>query len=247
MTGPPIDERRAYAPRHPAEEAIVPLLARAIGERLARLAPGPAGDEVLDVGCGGQPLRADLEAAGWRYRGMDPRPLPGVPLDVEGAIDDGELLARHPDLRDRFGLVLCTEVLEHVVDWTTAFAALHAVLAPGGHLLVTCPHVYVLHEEPFDFWRPTDHAVRAFAERSGLEVVELGRHGDPADVLFTVLQSLVVSAAGRGRASIRAAQVASAVAGRLARLLHPGGRLRRHVRFHGPTYLSTVAVLRRPA
>ena len=41
-----------------------------------------------------------------------------------------------------------------------------ALLAPGGRVLLTVPHVYRLHEEPYDFWRPTLHAIHYFVRAS---------------------------------------------------------------------------------
>ena len=140
--------------------------------------------------------------------------------------------------------MLCTEVLEHVADWAAAFANLSRLTAPGGKVLVTCPHFYPLHEEPYDFWRPTPHALRHFAEAAGFRVVALEKVGDAWDVLGTLLgASYVVPGTWSWRA-----RLASAVVRRGTRavfhLLCRG--LLRRVTLGGKLYLSNVAVLERP-
>ena len=149
--------------------------------------PPPSGRGLcaLDVGCGRQPFRTLLESRGLRYVGLDTQ------QNVDSTVAhvcpiDGELpatlLAEGP-----FDFILCTEVMEHVADWQSAFANFHKLLAPGGRLLITCPHLYPLHEEPYDFWRPTPYALRYFAARFSLNVLDQQQIGDGLDVLGTTL------------------------------------------------------------
>lgn len=180
----PIARRSAYLPEAPGERFLVPALRRAIESALATY--GRPGARVLDVGCGDQPLRGLLESSGMRYDSLDvaqnragsvghigPLALP-LPASLQGV---------------QFDLLVCTEVLEHVADWTNAWAAFAALLAPGGRGVVTVPFVYPLHEEPHDFWRPTPHALRHFAATNGLRVLETQAVGDGGDVLGTLLET----------------------------------------------------------
>lgn len=48
--------------------------------------------------------------------------------------------------KDSFGLVLCSEVLEHVPDPERALATLYRILAPGGVAIVTTPQRYSIME-----------------------------------------------------------------------------------------------------
>ena len=66
-----------------------------------------------------------------------------------------------------FDAALCTEVLEHVRHPDNVVAELARVLVPGGHLCLTVPFVWPLHEEPFDFFRYTPHALRDMLEGQG--------------------------------------------------------------------------------
>lgn len=236
---PALDERRNYIARSRQESFIVPLLNRAITGALARHARGGS---ALDVGCGGQPFRQELERLGCSYTSMDTQSQPGVATDFLCAIDGtlpAELLAK-----GGFSLIVCTEVLEHVADWHAAFANFRTLLEPGGKLLITCPHVYPLHEEPYDFWRPTPHAIRTFAESNGFEVLELERLGTAWDVLGTVLAASAPAPATRGPICLVSAALTRPARSLAVKLLQLGIP-QRFVRSKGNVYLSNLAVLQR--
>ena len=237
-TRPHLERRAQYEPHWDQEQFIVPLLRAAIELHLERHAKplGPGG-KALDVGCGKQPFRAALEAFGFTYTGVDAQPGDGVAFvaPIDGTLPD-ELFAEGP-----FQFLLCTEVLEHVADWHAAFENLARLTAPGGKLLLTCPHVYPLHEEPYDFWRPTPHAIRHYAEHAGFRVVSLEPIGTAWDVIGTTLGACTIS---RGEWSWKA-RVAAWFVRRFVRttywLLRKGWL--QTVPLGSKLYLSNVAVL----
>lgn len=180
--------RTEYTALRRQDRWLVPLLAAAIRDRIERCARGGTGERVcLDVGCGEQPLRPQLLEAGYTYASFDVEQNAAGNVDFVGAIDRPlpETLAAR-----RFDLIVCTEVLEHVADWPAAFANLARLLKPGGRLLVTCPHIWVPHEEPYDYFRPTSWALAYHAEANGLKAIEIQRLGDGYDVLGTVLAAV---------------------------------------------------------
>lgn len=187
---PHLDERATYTPRARQEWFIVTRLAEAIPPTIHAYARS---GKALDVGCGRQPFRTLLESAGMTYTGLDTQQNADNTVTHICAID-GELPAALVSAGP-FDFILCTEVMEHVADWQAAFANFKRLLAPGGRLLITCPHVYPLHEEPYDFWRPTPHALTFFAARYGLRVLEQQKIGDGWDVLGTVLAATKARAA----------------------------------------------------
>jgi SAM-dependent methyltransferase len=179
---PHLERRAHYEPQWDQERFIVPLLRSTIDKLLEEHArPLGQGGRALDVGCGKQPFRETLEGYGFDYLGMDTQAGHGVTIV---APIDSPIPVVEP-----FNFLLCTEVLEHVADWPATFENLARLAAPGAKVLITCPHFYPLHEEPYDFWRPTPHAIRHFAERSGFRVVVLEKLGGAWDVLGTALGS----------------------------------------------------------
>jgi SAM-dependent methyltransferase len=223
---------------------MVPLVAAEIGRQLDEIVVRPGGSaRVLDIGCGGQPLRGDLERRGYRYFGMDLESGKICP-DYLGRID-ADLPASLMQARP-FDLVLCTEVLEHVPDWDTAFKNLSLLMAPGGHLIITCPHFYLLHEEPWDYWRPTPYALRHFGEKNGLHVNVLKKAGDVWDVMGTLISvgRIAPQHSGLFRGiQLRLANLALAV---LRKLLIRKSLSTRFL-WETPFYLSNIAVFTKPA
>lgn len=240
---PALRQRSAYVPQRRVERWMVPLLGQAIERQLrhcAALAPG----RCLDVGCGSQPFRAELERLGFGYTGFDVHQNAEGTVEVLGAIDaplSEALLQRAP-----FRMILCTEVLEHVARWPEAFDNFARLLAPGGRLLVTVPHLWLPHEEPSDFYRPTSWALDFHARRAGLVPLEIVRLGDGHDVLGTVLAMTRVRAP-RGRPWAWPLVLPFALMRRLALAALRFRELRAVVALETPLYLSTIAVIEKPA
>jgi SAM-dependent methyltransferase len=234
---PPIAERTTYAARHKSETFIVPLLQQAVAEAIGKYATG---GKALDVGCGGQPFRSALEARGFRYFSLDANPTEGVKVDFVYPIDG--TLGAEVGASGPYDLILCTEVLEHVADWPRAFENLVRLLAPGGRMILTAPHFYLLHEEPYDFFRPTTHAFEHFAARHGLKVLEIKQLGDAWDLLGTLLSACRFKAVDDSKLNRFLAwglwKLRDFCFRRIA-----AGNIRRRVGFSGGTYLSNFVVM----
>ena len=104
----------------------------------------PAGSPVVDVGCGAAGALSALAGLG-----VSQRLLYGIDYSIE-AIKRARAALPHAtfaveDLHETilprgiFGLVLCTETLEHVADYERALAVLYNLCAPGGSILITVP------------------------------------------------------------------------------------------------------------
>jgi SAM-dependent methyltransferase len=62
--------------------------------------------------------------------------------------------------KDRFDVILCLNVLEHIFEHQKAVDNMHRALKKGGKLVVAVPFCFPLHDEPGDYWRYTEHALR---------------------------------------------------------------------------------------
>jgi SAM-dependent methyltransferase len=87
----------------------------------------------------------------------------------------------------RYDVVICEQVLEHVVDPFLAGQHLFELCRPGGHVIVSTPFLVKQHELPLygmlDYWRFTPRGLRTLLERAGLEVDHVGTWGNPLGVL----------------------------------------------------------------
>lgn len=112
------------------------------------------GARVLDAGCGGGLLTEALAARGARVTGIDAGEAPLAVARLHaieqglGQGPDGEERIRYlagtpesllaaADPAERFDVVACLEMLEHVPDVASTVAALAALAAPGGDVFLS--------------------------------------------------------------------------------------------------------------
>ncbi len=89
--------------------------------------------------------------------------------------------------RGTYDVVICEQVIEHVVDPWAAVRNLRGLCRPGGHVIVSTPFLIRVHELPAygmpDFWRFTPRGLRTLVESSGLVVDQVGQWGNRSCVL----------------------------------------------------------------
>lgn len=94
------------------------------------------------------------------------------------AIDVFGSVAQLPFRNDHFDAILCTEVLEHVNDPATTLREFWRVLAPGGHLVLSVPFLYHVHEQPYDFYRYTYFGLCHLLNEAGFRMDECLARGE---------------------------------------------------------------------
>lgn len=240
---PIVKERERYVPNHDVERFIVPQLSKNIDAKLTEHASEGVGKTVLDVGCGGQPLRSYFESRGFRYVGMDVNAAPDGSIEIVGPIDEDDLPSGLAG--KSFDFIVCTEVLEHVAEWKAAWCNLERLLRPGGKMLVTCPHFYIPHEEPYDFWRPTSHAVAYHARNVGLTVLSNERAGAGHDVLGTLLTTFSFLPRTRRLWDRILCRLVRKAHGYLTRRMIDGS-VRARLEIGSNIYQSSIAIIQKP-
>lgn len=91
---------------------------------------------------------------------------------------------------DQFDALMCTEVLEHVVDPFGAIDELNRIVKAGGHILFTTPLNARIHGPVPDCWRFTEFGLRVMFR--DFDVVELRRFDTPGRNLFPLHYGAIV-------------------------------------------------------
>ena len=123
----------------------------------------PAGERVLDLGCGNKPYESLFLKKFGTYVGAD---LAGN-KDADVVIGpDGRVNAQD----NTFDCVLSTQVLEHVTDPQLYLSEARRVLKPEGSLILSTHGIWPYHPDPTDLWRWTVEGLQAEVRRAGFEI-----------------------------------------------------------------------------
>lgn len=93
---------------------------------------------------------------------------------------------------NRYDTILISEVFEHIAEPDMLWAELTRILKPGGKMLVSVPFLYKIHEAPHDYFRYTEFALKNYATKNNLRVVELESFGGLPLVLTDLYAKMLV-------------------------------------------------------
>jgi SAM-dependent methyltransferase len=90
-------------------------------------------------------------------------------LDIDPASDAtyiADITQYNKNLKNEiFDVIVCTEVLEHTLDFFSAMEEIYRLLKFSGVLLLTVPFNFRIHGPLPDCWRFTEHGLRALLAR----------------------------------------------------------------------------------
>jgi SAM-dependent methyltransferase len=166
----------------PTSRLAADLVGRAYEDILPRYASG----RLLDFGCGTvpfyrayKPFTTDIVCADWTEN-----------LHVDLKCD---LSAEVPLQSSSFDTILASDVLEHLPNPTVTWGEFHRLLASKGRVIANVPFCYGLHEEPHDYFRFTEHALRLHAETAGFDVLSIMPIGGAPEVVADVTGKVLAS------------------------------------------------------
>jgi SAM-dependent methyltransferase len=124
--------------------------------------------------------------------GIDVAPGPSVDVVIDAdrrwPLDDAS-----------FDAVLCTQVLEHVVDIDHTLSEIRRVLRPGGRVIITVPFIYNEHDPRHDYRRLSRQGVEALiaSRYEDTRITPQGGFGSSVGVLLLNWIELSMTSSGR--------------------------------------------------
>jgi ubiquinone/menaquinone biosynthesis C-methylase UbiE len=112
-----------------------------------------ANGNLLDLGCGESPYRFLVNEHTTKYYGVDIADAEKFDyLRTDITHFDGKKI---PFSDNYFDVIVCTEVIEHVLEYQTLIDDVYRVLKPNGTALFTIPWSARYHYIPYDYFRYT--------------------------------------------------------------------------------------------
>ncbi|MEO8405873.1 MAG: class I SAM-dependent methyltransferase [Chitinophagaceae bacterium] len=143
--------------------------------------------DFLDLGCGNKPYEEWYNAKSTSQSGCDIAQSDKQRVDI---ICPADQLA-YPD--NKFDTILCTQVLEHVYNQRGVVQESFRTLRKDGHLILTVPFCWELHEEPYDFFRVTKYGLKQMFEDAGFSVISIKGNGGKWAASFQMMLNSIYS------------------------------------------------------
>ena len=206
---------RRAADLAPGSRLITDEIAKGFDEHIAKHVSGRLGD----LGCGKVPLFGAYSAYATEVVCVD---WPKSAHDNQFIDHLCDLCEPLPFADSYFDTIILSDVLEHIAEPQKLWFEIARILVPGGKFLWSVPFMYWLHEEPNDYYRYTEFALRRFAEQSGFEVVALDPIGGIVELIADASGKVLQAVPGVGGSLAGLVQTASSLAMRshLGRLVH---------------------------
>lgn len=103
-----------------------------------------------------------------------------------------DITKKLPFEKGQFDTIIISDVLEHVFNPLHVWNEMHRIMKPGGKVLANVPFLYWLHEEPYDYYRYTEHSLRSMVDRAGFRLLELNPYGGAPEVITDILAKSII-------------------------------------------------------
>jgi SAM-dependent methyltransferase len=168
------------------------LMASEIAKFYSDTIPKYAKGRLIDLGCGKVPLYGlyknhidTVLCVDWT-NSFHKNQFLDVEWDLNQTLDFAE--------ENMFDTIILSDVLEHIREPELLIKEMHRILQKkeeGGKILLSVPFYYWIHEEPYDYFRYTQFALKNMFENNGFEVLELQSLGGIIEVLADIISKSI--------------------------------------------------------
>jgi SAM-dependent methyltransferase len=144
---------------------------------------------LADLGCGNVPL----------YDIYKPYVKEVVCIDWDNTIHENGFLDYRCDLNSELPLdeqsldtVVLSDVLEHIADPKILLHRVNRAMKNGGVIMMNVPFAYWLHEEPYDYYRYTEHGLQHLLGQSGFRTVKIIPLGSFFEIIADLICKFVI-------------------------------------------------------
>jgi len=145
----------------------------------------PTNWQILDLGGHKIKDRGFFDCADYHFQTIILNLSQDMQPDVQGDA------YRLPFADESLDAIICSEMLEHVLDPIPILIEANRVLKAGGILLLCVPFLYRTHAEPYDYARYTDYYWRATLSEQHFTHIEIERQGLYWSVLIDMLREVL--------------------------------------------------------
>jgi len=150
---------------------------------------------LLDLGCGKAPLFIAYKDYVSNI----------ICVDWENTLHKNEYLDFECDLTKvlpfsdgEFDTIILSDVLEHIPQPEHLWKEMSRILSRNGKIIMNVPFYYWLHEQPHDYYRYTEFALRRFVESSGLRLIQLNTIGGAPEIMADIFSKNILHLRGIG-------------------------------------------------
>ncbi|MBW4685940.1 MAG: class I SAM-dependent methyltransferase [Komarekiella atlantica HA4396-MV6] len=165
------------------------IIANILGKTYEKVISQHASGLLLDLGCGNVPL----------YGVYRDKIIDNICIDWSNTFHKNIYLDYEVDLNtvipldsEQFDTILATDVLEHIAKPELLMSEIKRLLKSNGKIILTVPFLYWLHEQPYDYFRYTEFALRMFCQQNNLSVIELEPYGGAIEVILDIFSKQLI-------------------------------------------------------